>query len=109
QRQLSAYRLESNPVASFLTDHCETDPAGRVGRQALYHAYRTWAVTNGFGRLSVTRFNREVRALYPQPDEEVRDGHGGAGMLRGMRMNTVETDIIAQFADLARGQTEGQK
>jgi P4 family phage/plasmid primase-like protien len=101
--QLAAdYRQESNPVALFLDDSYETDPAGRIARQELYGAYRTWAMANGFAPLSVTRFNREVHALHPQPEQDVRDGRGGDRMFIGLRLKH-SSAVLAQFEGLANG------
>jgi putative DNA primase/helicase len=96
------YRRESNPVALFLDDFCQTDPEGRVARRELYRAYRTWVAENGFAPLSVTRFNREVRALHPQPEQEVRDGRGGDRMFVGLRLKQGGA-VLSQFRGLANG------
>jgi P4 family phage/plasmid primase-like protien len=100
ERLAAEYCRESNPVRLFLDGHCEPDPEGRVARKALYAAYRAWAAENGFVPLSVTRFNREVRALYPQPDHEVRDGRGGDRMFLGLRLKG-GGGVLAAFGELA--------
>jgi putative DNA primase/helicase len=101
ERLVADYRRESNPVALFLDDRCQTDPKGRVARQELYRAYRTWVQENGFVPLSVTRFNREVRALHPQPDQDVRDGRGGDRMFVGLRLKNV-SPLLCEFEGLAK-------
>jgi putative DNA primase/helicase len=106
QGLLAEYRQESNPVALFLAAECAADPDGRVGRQALYARYRDWAAANGHAALSSTKFYRKVRALYPQPEEEVRDGHGGDRMFIGLRL-AENPDVVQQFRVLTETQAEG--
>jgi P4 family phage/plasmid primase-like protien len=106
QNMLAAYRQESNPVALFLAAECAPDPDGRVGRQALYSRYKAWASANGHAPLSSTKFYREVRGLYVQPEEEVRDGHGGDRMFVGLRLSE-NPDIVQQFRLLAEPPAEG--
>jgi putative DNA primase/helicase len=106
EQLIGEYRQESNPVAVFLAAECVIDADGRVGRQTLYVRYRDWAKANGFLPLSVTKFNREVRALHPQPEEEVRDGHGGDRMFIGLRLSE-SADVLQQFRLLQGGQAEG--
>jgi P4 family phage/plasmid primase-like protien len=94
-RMAEEYRRESNPVALFLDAECVADPEGRVGRQALYARYSTWAAANGHSPQSSTRFYREVKLLHPQPGEDVRDGRGGDRMFVGFRLCEA-SDVMRQ-------------
>jgi putative DNA primase/helicase len=100
RKLIAEYRKESNPVGLFLDSRCEADPEGRVSRQSLYSAYRAWAKDSGFIPVSVIRFGREVRALYPQPDEEVRERRGGDRMFVGLRLQE-DGGVIHQLRLLA--------
>jgi putative DNA primase/helicase len=104
-RLVSECRHESNPVALFLASECVTEPGARAGRQRTYARYRQWAAANGHAIMSVTRFNREVRAIYPQPEEEVRERRGGDRMFVGFRLHD-ENDLVQQFRALSDGQTQ---
>jgi hypothetical protein len=90
----------------FLESECVTEPGARAGRQRAYARYRQWASTNGHAPVSATRFNREVRAIYPQPEEEVRDGRGGDRMFVGFRLQE-ENDLLGQFRLLSDDQAPG--
>jgi putative DNA primase/helicase len=100
------YRQESNPVAVFVSAECVAEPDGRVGRRVLYAAYRQWATANGHAPLSSTKFYGEVRALVPQPAEEVRDGRGGDRVFVGVRLRE-DPDVVHQFKLLAGDRAEG--
>jgi putative DNA primase/helicase len=106
QGLLAEYRQESNPVALFIAAECVPAPDERVGRKALYARYKEWAGANGHAALSSTKFYREVRALYPQPEEEVRDGHGGDRMFIGLSL-AESPDVVQQFRLLAETRAEG--
>jgi putative DNA primase/helicase len=85
-RRAAEYRRESNPVALFLEGACVADPGGRVGRQALYARFKGWAGAHGYAAPTANKFYSEVRALFPQPEAEVRDGRGGDRMFVGVRL-----------------------
>jgi P4 family phage/plasmid primase-like protien len=99
-------RHESNPVDMFLASECVTEPGSRTGRQHAYARYRQWAAANGHAIMSVTRFNREVRAIYPQPEEVVRESRGGDRMFTGFRLHE-ENDLLHQFRLLSDDQAPG--
>jgi putative DNA primase/helicase len=104
QELVAAYRKESNPVAVFLDSCCQADPDGRVGRRTLYAAYRSWARENGFVPVSVVRFNRELRALIPQPEGESRDTRGGDRLFMGLTLRD-NNDIAKQIKLMATEHT----
>lgn len=60
-----AYRSESNPAASFLSEHfcesaeCESD------RKTVYQTYSEWARSHGYHPLSDANFNEEVLRRFP--------------------------------------------
>jgi putative DNA primase/helicase len=101
-RMAAEHRQDCNPVAQFLAEECAADPDARVGRQALYGRFRAWAEAAGHTPGSITRFNRAVRALHPQPDGEVRDGRGGDRMFVGLRLRE-RPGVAQQFRLLAAG------
>jgi putative DNA primase/helicase len=102
------YRRESNPAALFLAAECVADAGARVNRQPLYARYRAWAELNGHTPLSSTRFYREVRAVFPQPKDELRDGHGGDRVFIGFQMRS-PAGVLAQFRDLTVNGTQNQR
>jgi P4 family phage/plasmid primase-like protien len=103
---VNKYREESNPVALFLAAECVADLNGGVGRQAVYARYKEWAATNGHAPMSSTRFYSEVRALYPQPEEEVREGRGGDRMFVGFHLREAN-EVMRQFRVLSDHQAKG--
>jgi hypothetical protein len=76
---------EGPPLAAFLTEACELEPAAHVGAKDLYDHYREWAVRHGlsdkerlgsviFGRKASERFKRSHTLggrVYPRR----REGH----------------------------------
>jgi len=57
------YQVDSDPLAAFLAEGCELEPAAEVGAKELYDHYRQWALGHGLNdkeRLSVATFGRKV-------------------------------------------------
>jgi P4 family phage/plasmid primase-like protien len=106
ERLTGEYRVESNAVAVFLAGEVEADAEGRVGRQELYHRYREWAQASGHTPMSSTKFYREVRAVFPQPEDEARDGRGGDRLFVGLRLRD-RPDVVQQFHLLCEAPAEG--
>ncbi|GJM43293.1 MAG: hypothetical protein DHS20C21_01350 [Gemmatimonadota bacterium] len=59
------YRRDSNPTASFLSEHCRLEEGGETSTSDLYAAYRAWADANGCRPVAVQRFTQEVRRVFP--------------------------------------------
>lgn len=58
-----AYREDSDPLAAFLGEACEVEPAAEVGAKELYEHYGHWADAQHFTvkeRLSATSFGRLI-------------------------------------------------
>lgn len=59
------YKRDSNPAATFLLDHCDSDFAATTSSRKLYLAYSTRVKEMGHHPLSEPIFAREVKRLFP--------------------------------------------
>ena len=62
------YRVESDLLASFLTERCEVGPGARVGGRELYKAYREWCDdqrTPDDERLTQKVFGLRIKNRFP--------------------------------------------
>jgi putative DNA primase/helicase len=65
----SAYEQECDPLADFLTDACEVDPAAEVAASELFDHYRRWADRQGLTerdreRMNATRFGNTMSGRF---------------------------------------------
>jgi putative DNA primase/helicase len=70
EAEKEAYKLECNPAKAFLLDHIEAgegDGNDAHSTKSLYESYQMFCKESGNKHpLSMTKFNREVTALFPQ-------------------------------------------
>jgi len=59
------YKRDSNPAATFLRDHCDSDLPATTSSRKLYLAYSTRVKEMGHHPLSEPIFAREVKRLFP--------------------------------------------
>jgi P4 family phage/plasmid primase-like protien len=59
------YKRDSNPAATFLADHCDSELTATTSSPKLYRAYSTWVKDMGHHALSEPVFAREVKRLFP--------------------------------------------
>lgn len=59
------YKRDSNPAATFLLDHCDSDLPATTSSRKLYLAYSTRVKEMGHHPLSEPIFAREVKRLFP--------------------------------------------
>src|SRR4051812_18249502 len=55
------YQVDSDPLAAFLAEGCELEPAAEVGAKELYDHYRQWALGHGLNdkeRMGAAAFGR---------------------------------------------------
>ena len=64
EEALADYREEMNPARTFLLNHLESCPDGRIRSSALYSHYARWAKNNGYHPLGEKSFGREVRRVF---------------------------------------------
>jgi putative DNA primase/helicase len=62
---LDAYKRESNPARTFLTEYCAADPRAAVPTSDLYARYREHCNAAGIRPLNESEFGKEVRRAYP--------------------------------------------
>lgn len=67
QREVAAYRQESDLLGQYLDECAITDPAGKVDQQMLYGGWSVWCTSNGLKPTSKSSFSRRLGEL----------GHGG--------------------------------
>jgi len=72
ETEKAAYKLECNPARAFLLEHVEAFDGEfeDLTRQCLYEQYETYCKETGEKPLSMTKFNREVRNVFPKVDEK---------------------------------------
>jgi putative DNA primase/helicase len=63
----------ASPVAAFVREKCEVDPAKGVEVEQLFGAYRTWCEANEHPKASMQVFGRDLRAAVPSV-RKVRSG-----------------------------------
>lgn len=85
-----AYQAESDAVARFIADECETSPYVHATTRELYGTWQRWAASDGAEQMSERAFSGELArlgyesrktrngktwaGLRPTPDEEVTHG-----------------------------------
>jgi putative DNA primase/helicase len=62
---LDAYKRESNPARTFLTEYCAADPRAAVPTSHLYARYREHCNAAGIRPLNESEFGKELRRAYP--------------------------------------------
>lgn len=84
----AAYRDEQDLIGEWISEHCDTGAGRSQKKQDLYHAYRSWALTNGHHPVAQARLTRRLTERgYPLlPDKRNIAGLSlnGDG-LRGLR------------------------
>ncbi len=61
---IAEYKLESNTVASWVVELCDTtDPSAKGRAQELYFSYKTWCVTSTYSPYGLRKFRREMIEL----------------------------------------------
>jgi putative DNA primase/helicase len=61
------YEQECDPLADFLADACELEPASEIGAAELYEHYKLWASKQGLSdreRLSATAFGTKAKGRF---------------------------------------------
>ena len=58
--ELSEYWVDCDPLALFVTEACELDPANTIKRSALYQAYRNFCQLNGYKPLASRKFTQSL-------------------------------------------------
>jgi P4 family phage/plasmid primase-like protien len=64
-REAGRYRVECNPVATFIERCCFTGDGHEVQKHLVYESYSDWCKQNGYKALSNGRFGRELKRLLP--------------------------------------------
>jgi len=59
------YRVQCNPVATFVAEYCEVGPGASVPKAHMYEAYTGWCRANGHKPLSNARFGIELHRAVP--------------------------------------------
>jgi phage/plasmid-associated DNA primase len=82
EAEKEAYKLESNPAKAFVLDQFEAgETKGNpdcIG-SAVYQQYKQYCDEGGYKHpLSMIKFNREVRALFPSAELKQERVLGGA-------------------------------
>lgn len=57
---LASHREASDPIGSFVAEHCVLSDTARVETTSLYSDYRGWAVRNGYQPLNSSNFGRRL-------------------------------------------------
>ena len=60
----------ASPVHAFVNEHCVLDPQARVAVDDLWTAWESWAATNGQRPGSKQHFGKNLRAAFPQIDDQ---------------------------------------
>ena len=64
-REASRYRVECNPVATFIEQCCSVGEGQTVRRSDAYEAYGDWCYKNGHRALSNGKFGQELKRVVP--------------------------------------------
>jgi P4 family phage/plasmid primase-like protien len=85
------FRIEADPLRSYIDERIEGVPRNIVGRQEVYQDYVAWAVNNGFQSMSTTRFYESLThllaELIPHETGQIRRNNGR--YYRGIRLTHV--------------------
>ncbi len=68
-READRYRVDCNPVATFIEQCCFTGGENKVQKHLVYESYSDWCKQNGYKAMSNGRFGRELKRLLPDLDE----------------------------------------
>ncbi|MGN0634273.1 MAG: DNA polymerase [Oscillospiraceae bacterium] len=86
--ELEKYRIESDPVLSFMEDCCETDPSYCVGSTELYNKYKAYCSQNGLPSCSHKKFINQIKSANPGITRDT-DSTGRIRVLKGIRLSDI--------------------
>ena len=67
----TAYERDSDPLAVFIAEACDTAPNAEVGARDIFLHYESWAIAHGLRpgeRLSATAFGRKMAERFERID-----------------------------------------
>lgn len=63
EEMTATYRRESNTIAAFVEETCDTDRSYNAGSQVIYTRYKEWCTDNGYKPYNVRNFKTEMERL----------------------------------------------
>ncbi len=73
------YRIENNPILSFVNENCVLDPSVSVSKRDIYEAYKVFCDDSGFRPVNIRKFGKELKRHLRS---SVVDEHNQAGNSR---------------------------
>ncbi len=73
------YRVENNPVLSFVNENCVLEPDASISKRDIYEAYREFCEESGFRPVNIRKFGKELKRHL---QNNVVDAHNPTGTSR---------------------------
>lgn len=73
---IESYKIENNPVLSFIEEHCVVESNASVIKKNIYDAYKDYCEDSGFRPVNIKKFGKELKRHLSGNVFEVRDSSG---------------------------------
>lgn len=83
---IESYKIENNPVLSFLDEHCVMESDASVIKKEIYDAYKSYCEESGFRPVNIKKFGKELKRHLNSSVVDGYDPAGGGRHWQGMRL-----------------------
>ena len=80
------YRIENNPVLSFIQDQCVVESLASVAKKDIFNAYKKYCEECGFRPINIRKFGKELKRYLNGNVFEGRDAEGANRQWQGIRL-----------------------
>jgi P4 family phage/plasmid primase-like protien len=83
---IESYRVENNPVLSFVDEHCVVDSNVSVSKRDIYEAYKQFCDDSGFRPVNIRKFGKELKRHLRSSVFDEHNSAGNSRMWGGIRL-----------------------
>lgn len=83
---IESYRVENNPVLSFVEEHCVVDSNVSVSKRDIYEVYKQFCDDSGFRPVNIRKFGKELKRHLRSSVFEEHNSAGNSRMWGGIRL-----------------------
>lgn len=85
---IESYKVENNPVLSFIEEHCVVESIASVIKRDIYEAYKDYCDDSGFKPVNIKKFGKELKRHLQSNVFEGHDSTGKGRQWQGIRLRT---------------------
>jgi len=95
---IESYKIENNPVLSFIEEHCVVESNISVIKKDIYEAYKDYCEDSGFRPVNIKKFGKELKRHLHSNIFEGHDSTGKGRQWQGIRLRSKhEYDDVRPF------------